>query len=95
MFGAHIPELMIVMVLALVVFGPKRLPEIGSSMGKGIRDFKRHVSDDNSETARDARSGDVRLLDPATPAAGDRVTAGSSPLAEDQAAESHSRSSVA
>ena len=44
MFGAHLPELAIVMVLALVVFGPKRLPEIGSSLGRGIRDFKKGIS---------------------------------------------------
>src|SRR5579864_3331158 len=37
MLTGHIPELLLVLVLALVVFGPKRLPEIGSSLGKGIR----------------------------------------------------------
>ena len=50
MFGAHLPELAIVMVLALVVFGPKRLPEIGSSLGRGIRDFKKGVSQLDGET---------------------------------------------
>jgi len=45
MFGAHIGELAIGLVLMLVVFGPKRLPEVGASLGKGIRDFKKHVSD--------------------------------------------------
>lgn len=44
MIGSHLPELAIVMVLALVVFGPKRLPEIGSSLGRGIRDFKKGIS---------------------------------------------------
>jgi len=45
MIGGHMPELILVLVAALVVFGPKRLPEIGSSLGKGIRDFRKHVSD--------------------------------------------------
>lgn len=44
MFGAHLPELMIVLVLALVVFGPQKLPEIGGALGKGIRGFKSEVS---------------------------------------------------
>ena len=33
-------EIMIVLIIALVVFGPKRLPELGKSVGKGIREFK-------------------------------------------------------
>jgi sec-independent protein translocase protein TatA len=37
-------EIMIVLVIALVVFGPKRLPELGKSVGKGIREFRGSVS---------------------------------------------------
>jgi len=44
-FGAHLPELLIVLVLALVVFGPKRLPEIGGALGKSIREFRDGTSD--------------------------------------------------
>jgi sec-independent protein translocase protein TatA len=44
MFGGHIWELLIVLALALVVFGPKRLPEIGGAMGKGIREFRKGTS---------------------------------------------------
>jgi sec-independent protein translocase protein TatA len=44
MLAGHLPELLIVLTLALVVFGPKRLPEIGSSLGEGIRDFRHSVS---------------------------------------------------
>jgi sec-independent protein translocase protein TatA len=36
---------LIVLVLALVVFGPKRLPEIGGALGKGIKEFKRGTSE--------------------------------------------------
>jgi sec-independent protein translocase protein TatA len=44
MLSGHLPELLIVLTLALVIFGPKRLPEIGASLGKGIRDFRQSVS---------------------------------------------------
>ena len=41
MFGIGFPELIVIMVVALLVFGPGKLPEIGSALGKGIRDFKK------------------------------------------------------
>jgi sec-independent protein translocase protein TatA len=44
-FGGHLPELVIVLILALVVFGPKRLPEIGGAVGKGIKEFRKGTSD--------------------------------------------------
>ena len=46
MFGfGHFPELVVVLVLALIVFGPKKLPEVGGAIGKGIREFRKHTSD--------------------------------------------------
>jgi sec-independent protein translocase protein TatA len=50
MLAGHLPELLIVLTLALVVFGPKRLPEIGSSLGQGIRDFRKSISHLDDET---------------------------------------------
>ena len=48
-------ELAIVLIIALIVFGPKRLPELGRSLGKGIREFKGSVSgDDKDEDERKA-----------------------------------------
>ena len=38
-------ELIVILVIVLVLFGAKRVPEIGASIGKGIRDFKRSVND--------------------------------------------------
>lgn len=50
MFGFHWAELLIVLALAVVIFGPKRLPEIGGSLGRGIRDFRKGIGDFKEET---------------------------------------------
>jgi sec-independent protein translocase protein TatA len=39
------PEILLILVAVLLLFGAKRLPEIGASFGKGIREFKRSLSD--------------------------------------------------
>ena len=41
MFGLGAPELIVILVVALLIFGPGKLPEIGSALGKGIRDFRK------------------------------------------------------
>jgi sec-independent protein translocase protein TatA len=45
-------EILIVLIIALVVFGPKRLPELGNSLGKGIREFKGTISGEHSEVEK-------------------------------------------
>ena len=42
--GIGIPELIIVLVILLVIFGPKRLPGLGRSLGSGMREFKDSIS---------------------------------------------------
>ena len=49
--GLGLQELGIILAIALVIFGPAKLPQIGSGLGKAIRDFKKGVSDDDPEDA--------------------------------------------
>jgi sec-independent protein translocase protein TatA len=44
-----LPEIIIVLVIALVIFGPKRLPELGRSLGNGMREFKDSISGKSDE----------------------------------------------
>lgn len=55
--GIGLPEMLIVLVIALVVFGPKRLPDLGRSLGSGMREFKDSITgsskdDDDDEPAK-------------------------------------------
>ncbi len=50
MFGNIGPlEIIVVLIIALIVFGPKRLPELGRSLGKGIREFRGSLGGDDDE----------------------------------------------
>ena len=43
------PEILIIMVIVLLLFGAKRIPEIAGSMGKGIKEFKKNIKDEDEE----------------------------------------------
>jgi sec-independent protein translocase protein TatA len=47
--GIGLPEIAIVLVIVLVIFGPKRLPELGKSLGSGMRSFKDSVTGDDDD----------------------------------------------
>jgi sec-independent protein translocase protein TatA len=52
-------ELAIVLVIALIIFGPKRLPELGRSMGRGIREFKGSLTGDRDKEDADAKRAEL------------------------------------
>jgi sec-independent protein translocase protein TatA len=49
MFGLGFTELIVILVVALIVFGPGRLPEIGGALGRGIRDFRKAFESDGND----------------------------------------------
>ncbi len=54
MFGnLGMPEILLIMLIVLLLFGAKRIPEIAGSMGKGIREFKKNIND----ATRDVQDG--------------------------------------
>ena len=54
------PEIIVILIIALVVFGPRKLPELGKSIGQGLREFRRSTSAVTDELRRE--------MDTATPA---------------------------
>jgi sec-independent protein translocase protein TatA len=67
------PEILIILLIALLVFGAKRLPEMGAAMGKGIREFKKSLRDvqDSVEGADDSATPPKRQIDSAASGGGE------------------------
>ena len=61
--GGHLPEIIIVLVVILIIWGPGKLPDVGAAMGKGIREFRKASSE-----AHDAVVGTTTTATPAQPA---------------------------
>ncbi|MGB7443597.1 MAG: TatA/E family twin arginine-targeting protein translocase [Coleofasciculaceae cyanobacterium] len=53
-FGIGLPEMALILIIALLVFGPKKLPEIGQSLGKAIRGFQNASKEFENEFKREA-----------------------------------------
>lgn len=52
MFGLGMPEVILILIIAMVVFGPSKLPEMGAAMGKAIREFQKSVKEPDPEPGR-------------------------------------------
>ena len=77
-------EIAVVLIIVLIIFGPKRLPELGKSMGHGIREFRSSISGDKDKDspeekrqelqASQAAAADPAASKPAEPVEGEVVT---------------------
>jgi sec-independent protein translocase protein TatA len=52
MFGLGLPEVAIIAIAALLIFGPKKIPELGSALGKTLRGFKEEVNKTEEESEK-------------------------------------------
>jgi sec-independent protein translocase protein TatA len=58
MFGLGTWEILLILLILLLLFGARRLPEIGGSLGKGIREFKSSVKEVESDVRRELQGGE-------------------------------------
>ena len=59
MFGLGMPELIVILIIVLIIFGANRLPQLGEGLGKAIRGFKKGMSDD-ADASKDASKTDKK-----------------------------------
>jgi len=75
MFGSiGMPELMIIFVIALIIFGPRKLPELGRSMGRSLSEFKRASNELRSTLDEEIRIEEKEPEPPATPKPQERTS---------------------
>lgn len=59
MFGLGLPELLLILVIGLIFFGPGKLPEIGSALGKSMKEFKQAVNSTETEIKKAGETADA------------------------------------
>ncbi|MCE5210695.1 MAG: twin-arginine translocase TatA/TatE family subunit [Deltaproteobacteria bacterium] len=60
MFGIGLPELLIILVIILIIFGVGKLPEIGSALGRGIKNFKKSMNEPNEITDQSSKKDEEK-----------------------------------
>ena len=60
MFGLGMPELLVIMVIVLVIFGAGKLPQIGGAIGKSISNFKKAIREDDNDPKTDDKKIDSK-----------------------------------
>lgn len=58
MFGLGTTELLLILIIVVVLFGARKLPELGAGLAKGIRSFRKNMSDDQAPGDKDAGKND-------------------------------------
>ncbi len=80
MFGSiGMPELVIILVIALIIFGPRKLPELGRSLGRSIGEFRRASNELRSTLEEEIRTEEQRPPTAAPPAAAPHTPTDSTP----------------
>jgi sec-independent protein translocase protein TatA len=74
--GGHLPEIIIVLVVILIIWGPGKLPDVGAAMGKGIREFRKASSEaHDSVVGTSTTAAPAQAAQPVQPAPVAQVTA--------------------
>jgi sec-independent protein translocase protein TatA len=55
MFGLGLPEMLLIFVIIVLIFGTSRIPELGKGLGEGIRNFKKAVKNEDTDEAADKK----------------------------------------